>query len=70
MAVALVVIEDVLPPTVEVKDVISAAKALSAFALVVCSVLIADVLLLTVEVKLEIALALAEVSVVKVTISP
>ena len=59
-----------LPPTVEVKDVISADKALSALALVVCSVLIDDVLLLTVDVRLVIALALAEVSVVKVTMSP
>jgi len=60
----------VLPPTVEVSDVMSAAKALSALALVVCSVLIAEVLLLTVDVKFVIAVALAEVSVVKVTISP
>jgi hypothetical protein len=66
-AVALVVTEEETPLTVEVKDVISPAKAVSAFALVVCSVLIAEVLPPTVDVKFVKAVALAAVAVVKVT---
>ena len=66
-AVALVVTEEETPLTVEVSEDISPAKAVSALALVVCSVEIAEVLLPTVDVKFVKAVALAAVSVVKVT---
>ena len=67
MAVALVVTEEETPPTVAVKSVISPAKAVSAFDLVVCSVVIAAAFVPVVAVKVVIAVALAAVSVVKVT---
>ena len=70
LVVASVLMAEVFVPTVEVKLVILVDKALSALALVVASVLMAEVLLPTVEVKLVIAEALAEVSVVRVTMSP
>ena len=70
IAVAFVVTEEETPFTVDVNEVISAAKAVSALALVVCSELIAEVLIPTVDVKLLIDEALAAVSVVSVTISP
>ena len=56
--------------TVEVKLVISEAKAVSAFALVVCSVAMAEVFEFTVDVKLVKEDAVAFCALVTVTMSP
>ena len=67
MAVAFVVTEEDTPLTVVLNVDISPAKAVSAFDLVVCSVVIAAAFVPVVAVKVVIAVALADVLVVKVT---